>query len=343
MQISDLQDIYDGVFVEGELYIGVVFDNEKKFYVFGQFYKKSLVKIYSEGKGFPFELMPIYKHNIYQINLSYYYKYTSNELVFLNDIDRTVLYNLAMFNHKYNINKSICISEPSKKNNQKKTLNDDHLITFGNEEEEQFNEPINEKDIIHANKLKKDPSDSINFVYFLDDGEPFEPSINSPKSFQQLLNFTHKNPNPTISKTPVKTNKNSKNQKENPLKNSNPFENGINNDKIPFSISTPKKSKTKNISEMGFEIETCKKKGFLLKSQEKKIKNQWNEKDRIIKKNKSLEKLDVMVDDTKFKNKYQEILSRYMDREYLIQDDEGFGRGVVHDFTNEVYQKKNII
>ena len=81
----------------------------------------------------------------------------------------------------------------------------------------------------------------------------------------------------------------------------------------------------------------------LLKSHEEKIKKNWNEKERIMKKNRSVEKLEVMVDDSQYKNKFQEMFKNYNDHQCWILEDEEPERGMVHDFSEEVYRKNHII
>ena len=425
MQISELFDIYDGVFVEGELYLGVVYDNERKNYVFGQFFKKTLLKIYTEGQGFPFELMPLYKHNVYQINLSYYYKYTSNELVLLNDIDRGILYNLAMFKKTNNFNNTKkCINASptlNMKNEEKQTKSsneEENLITFGNDDFEENLEPeypnnkenqigdIDVENRYEAMKLNKDPDNNINFIYFLDDGQPFEPIVESPKTFKCQLAFTPKKkktnyinenshniiksePVPNINVINNKTHRNTERNTESKENNFKPCDNQsispkkseiqLNNSmkKRNIEINDKKKNnysplkKQINVKNLSISPNSLKNSNLnkqsnspnktysnshsktttlesymnksinLSKKQEEIIKKQWNEKERIMKKNQSLEKLAIMVDDTRFTNKYQVMLNQYTDREFLILNDEACGRGKVHDFTDEIYQKNH--
>lgn len=316
MQLSDLGDIYDGLFVEGDLFIGTVFDNERKSYVFGQFHRKQLVKVYSKGKGFPFEILPLYKHNLYQINLSYYYKYTSYEVLILKEPDRKNLYNLENLSkspksflsldqicmneeaespkyhqlykmiEKSNQNKEIkLINTPQKTANKhpmKKDLqikNDpfsENLLTFGNEEE-------NESNIAKAAALSlfKDPEKEIEtYVYFLDNGQPFEPLLSKSCSRE------------TSPLTKLKQQRDTK--------------------------KTLQLQKPINISE-------------------EKIRKEWNE--RTIKKNKSLEKLDITVDDSPFKNKYQALFMKYSEKEFAIPEDDIDVKKEIHDFHQEIYYK----
>lgn len=316
MQLSDLGDIYDGLFVGGDLFIGTVFDNETKSYVFGQFHRKQLVKVYSKGKGFPFEILPFYKHNLYQINLSYYYKYTSYEVLILKESDRKNLYNLE------NLSKSpksflsldqICmddlgespkyhrfskIIEKSKQNQRIKLMNtpkkspniqqmkkdsqnqndslSDNLLTFGNEEE-------NESEIIKKSALSliKDPTkENETYVYFLDDGQPFEPSLSKSCSRE---------------KSPLITSKQKRDTKKSNQK--------------PINMS------------------------------EEKIRKEW--KERTIKKNKSLEKLDITVDDSPYKNKYQALFMKYSEKEFVIPEDDFDWKKDIHDFHQEIYHKNH--
>jgi len=349
MQISDLHDVYDGVFVEGELYIGVVYDNERKNYVFGQFFKKTLLKIYAEGQGFPFHLMSVYKHNIYQINLSYYYKYTSNELVLLNEADRAILYNLGtLINGK--ITKNKIISEPT---TEKQKENDEHLITFGNDEN--FEKMENDKET--ASFLERDPCEEVNFVYFLDDGQPFEPLIESPKKSIETFNFTPKKNNFSKSSNFKENLKKEKfSLKKTNFLNKADKNNDLNSQKLKETLKKPNKTTKDNSNsspcssnetpqhnkektqDFGYE-----KMPHLLKSHEEKIKKKWNETERIIKKNRSLKKLDVIVDDSQFKNKFQELFNNFNDKQFLILEDEEPERGFVHDFSEEVFKKNHKI
>ena len=49
-------DVYDGIFVKGELFLGVYHNCLQKEFYFALFDKKEPKKIYCSGKGYPFEL-----------------------------------------------------------------------------------------------------------------------------------------------------------------------------------------------------------------------------------------------------------------------------------------------
>lgn len=52
-------DIYDGIFIKGDLFVGVYYNNEKKEFFFSQFEENKPKKIYCSGNGFPFEILGI--------------------------------------------------------------------------------------------------------------------------------------------------------------------------------------------------------------------------------------------------------------------------------------------
>ena len=52
-------DIYDGLFIDGQLIEGIIYLKEKESFVYGQFKSGKMVKLMAEGKGFPINILSI--------------------------------------------------------------------------------------------------------------------------------------------------------------------------------------------------------------------------------------------------------------------------------------------
>lgn len=270
MQTSDLMDIYDGVFIEGSLYIGAIYDNKKDSFVFGQFNQQNLIKLFSKGSNFPFHLVGLYKHRLYPINLSYYYKFTPLEVVLLSEPQRILLYRA-------------------------------------------FAKGIQVYEGVKAGYLQRDYCKKDDFFQFF---EPKSP-LKKPESPLKMTECPLKN-----TESPVKM---IESLLKDPLK----------------KIESPCKIKEISLRSKESPKFPLKKSSPLIKREELRLKEVFNQKDLVLQRNKSLEGLNVLIDDSPYKNKSQAILNKFFDREFIVSNDESEGIGLIHDFTKEICEKNH--
>ena len=138
-------DIYDGIFLSGDLNIGFIYLKNEQRYLYANFENGVAKKKLKEGKGFPYYLLSACKHNIYMTNLSYYYRYTALEAVYLNDHDRKLfLIHPICKRPKQTNNKKNCFNANAN-TNANANIYDNHLDNNNNDTNSTFNNNNNNK------------------------------------------------------------------------------------------------------------------------------------------------------------------------------------------------------
>ncbi len=84
-------DVYDGIFENGSLFLGLVYFQKENSFVFGQWEEGGKKKkVFTEGEGWPINFSSIGKHGIYRSNYSFFYRYTALEVVYLNELEKWI-------------------------------------------------------------------------------------------------------------------------------------------------------------------------------------------------------------------------------------------------------------
>lgn len=84
-------DVYDGIFEDGNLFLGLVYFEKENSFVFGQWEEGGRRrKIFTEGVGWPVNFASVGKHGIYRSNYSFFYKFTALEVVYLSEMEKWI-------------------------------------------------------------------------------------------------------------------------------------------------------------------------------------------------------------------------------------------------------------
>ena len=117
-----------------------MYKKDEERFIYGSYEKGCLKNELKTGKGFPFNMLSACKHNIYMVNMSYYYRYTAIEVIYLHKLGEQIsaLYPYVRTKSKKRIN-SPSESKRQERNKQKQPSPTKNKTPSKNQENDEFN------------------------------------------------------------------------------------------------------------------------------------------------------------------------------------------------------------